>query len=141
MNYWLFKSEPGSWSWEQQKKAGPKGDAWTGVRNHQARRNMQAMAVGDQGFFYHSGDSKEIVGIVEVLKTAHPDPTDQTGEWQCVDLRAVRDLPKPVTLSAVKANPKLEAMVLARNSRLSVQPVTATEWRLVCEMAGIAAPR
>ncbi len=136
-NYWLFKSEPGSWSWEQQKKAGSKGEPWTGVRNYQARKNMRAMHVGDQGFFYHSGDDKEIVGIVEVVKTVHPDLTDKSGEWDCVDLRAVRDLPKPVTIAAVKAEPKLRAMVLVRNSRLSVQPVTAEEWRLVCAMGGI----
>lgn len=136
-NYWLFKSEPGSWSWDQQKKAGSKGEPWTGVRNYQARKNMRDMKVGDQGFFYHTGEDKEIVGIVEVVKTVHPDPTDESGEWECVDLRAVRDLPKPVTIAAVKAEPKLEAMVLARNARLSVQPVSADEWRIVRAMGGI----
>jgi predicted RNA-binding protein with PUA-like domain len=136
-SYWLFKSEPGSWSWDQQKKAGNKGEPWTGVRNFQARRNMREMKVGDEGFFYHTGDDKEIVGIVEVVRTVHPDHTDKTGQWECVDLRAVRDFPKPVTIAAVKAEPKLRSMTLVRNSRLSVQPVTAEEWRTVCSMGGL----
>ena len=131
MNYWLFKSEPSSWSWEQQKAKGGAGEEWTGVRNFQARKNMQIMEVGDQGFFYHSGEGKEIVGIVEVIRPAHPDSTAKGGPWQCVDIRAVRDLPKPVTLEQCKADKRLKDMVLVKNSRLSVQPVTAEEWAIV----------
>jgi predicted RNA-binding protein with PUA-like domain len=137
-SYWLFKSEPGSFSWEQQKARGKKGEPWTGVRNFVARNNMRAMKVGDRGFFYHSGEGKEIVGIVEVCAPAHPDPEDPSGLWQCVDVRAVQDLPNPVRLGDVKQNPKLAAMVLARSPRLSVQPVTAAEWQEVCRMGGLA---
>jgi predicted RNA-binding protein with PUA-like domain len=137
MAYWLFKSEPDSWSWEQQKKAGGKGTEWTGVRNFQARKNMLAMQIGELGFFYHTGEDKEIVGIMEVSALAHPDPKDDTGVWKCVDVRAVAPLPKPVTLAAVKQNPKLADMVLAKNARLSVQPVTAAEWSEVCRMGGL----
>ncbi len=137
MAYWLFKSEPDAWSWEAQKNRGGAGQEWDGVRNYQARNNMRAMAVGDRGFFYHSNEGKEIVGIVEVCKAAHPDSTDDTGKWECVDIRAVRDVPRPVTLEAVKANPKLKDMALAANSRLSVQPVTAAEWTEVCRMGGV----
>jgi predicted RNA-binding protein with PUA-like domain len=136
MNHWLFKSEPSSWSWEQQKAKGEAGEEWTGVRNFQARKNMQMMQVGDQGFFYHSGEGKEIVGIVEVIKKAHPDSTAKGGPWQCVDIRAVRDLPKPVTLEQCKADKRLKDMVLVKNSRLSVQPVTADEWAIVLGLGG-----
>jgi predicted RNA-binding protein with PUA-like domain len=136
MAYWLFKSEPESWSWEQQKAKGKAGQEWDGVRNFQARNHMRAMQPGDRGFFYHSGDQKAVVGIVEVVAAAHPDTTDDTGKWECVDLRAVADMPKPVTLEAVKAEPKLKDMVLAANSRLSVQPVREQEWRTVCGMGG-----
>ena len=136
MAYWLFKSEPDSWSWDQQKKAGAKGTEWTGVRNFQARNNMRAMKLGDKGFFYHSNEGKEIVGIVEVSKLAHPDSTAKEGPWECVDIRALEDVPTPVTLAQCKADKRLKAMVLVNNSRLSVQPVTADEWKIVCELGG-----
>lgn len=140
MAYWLMKSEPGTWSWEQQKKDGKKGAEWDGVRNFQARNNMRKMQRGDLAFFYHSGDDKACVGIVKVVKEAHPDSTDGTGQWECVDVAAVSDLPKPVTLADIKATPQLETMVLVRNSRLSVQPVTAAEWRKVCALGGLKDP-
>jgi len=137
MAYWLMKSEPESWSWDQQVKRGAKGEPWTGVRNHQAKRNLMAMKKGDRGFFYHSGETKEIVGIVEVIRPAYPDPTARPGDpWVAVDVKAVAPLPRPVTLAAVRAEPKLKQMVLINNSRLSVQPVTADEWRIVCRMGG-----
>ncbi len=137
MAYWLFKSEPGSWSWDQQVKAGKAGTEWTGVRNFTARNNMRAMKKGDRGFFYHSGEGKEIVGIVMVAKDAHP----ETGaaDWECVDIAAVKPVPKPVTLAAVKAEKKLADMALVKYSRLSVQPVTDAEWKIVCKMAGVDA--
>ena len=140
MAYWLLKSEPHAWSWGQQKKEGRKGGEWDGVRNFQARNNMRAMKKGDLGFFYHTGDEKSAVGIVKVVKEAHPDSTDPTGHWECVDVAAVADLPRPVTLAEIKAEAKLKAMVLVRNSRLSVQPVTEAEWRKVCAMGGITDP-
>ena len=135
MAYWLFKSEPDVWSWEKQKAKGKAGEEWTGVRNYQARNNMRAMKLGDKGFFYHSNEGKEIVGIVEVCALAQPDSTDIA--WECVDIRALRDVPKPVTLADVKANPKLAKMSLVTSMRLSVQPVTAEEWKIICKMAGI----
>ncbi len=135
MAYWLFKSEPGAWSWDQQVKDGKKGTEWTGVRNFTARNNMRAMKKGDKGFFYHSGDDKAVVGIVEVVKEAQPDSTDPT--WECVDIAAVKPLPKPVTLSAIKSEKKLADMALVRLSRLSVQPVTDAEWQRVCKMGGL----
>jgi len=137
MAYWLFKSEPGSWSWDQQKAKGKAGEEWTGVRNFQARANMKAMKLGDQGFFYHSGEGKEIVGIVEVIKTAHPDSSAKEGNWECVDIRAVKDVPKPVTLEQCKSDKRLKDMVLVRNSRLSVQPVSAEEWKYICSLGGV----
>ena len=137
--YWLFKTEPEEHSWEMQKARGKKGEPWTGVRNFVARNNMKAMQLGDLGFFYHTGEDKEIVGIVEVCALAHPDSKDDTGIWKCVDVRAVRDMPKPVSLAAAKANPKLAAMALVRTARLSVQPVTAEEWKEVCRMGGLDA--
>lgn len=137
MNYWLFKSEPDSWSWEKQKAKGKAGQQWDGVRNYQARNNMRAMQVGDLGFFYHSNQGMEIVGIVEVSAPAHHDSTTDDERWECVDIRAVRDVPNPVTLEAVKQNPKLAEMVLVNNSRLSVQPVSAAEWKEVCRMGGV----
>ncbi|WP_159586207.1 MULTISPECIES: EVE domain-containing protein [Chelativorans] len=137
MAYWLFKSEPDTWSWEMQKKKGEEGQEWDGVRNFQARSNMRAMKVGDLGFFYHSGKEKAVVGIAEVIAPAHPDSTADDPAWECVDIRAVRDVPKPVTLADVKANPKLKDMVLVNNSRLSVQPVSAAEWQEVCRMGGL----
>jgi predicted RNA-binding protein with PUA-like domain len=135
--FWLLKSEPEAFSWEMQKAKGKRGEPWTGVRNYLARNNMRAMRKGDLGFFYHSNEGREIVGIVEVAKEAHPDPTDDTGTWQCVTVRAVADLPTPVTLAAVKANPQLAAMSLVTSMRLSVQPVTAEEWDEVCRMGGL----
>lgn len=138
MAAWLFKSEPESWSWDQQKAAGDAGQEWDGVRNFQARNHMRAMKRGDRGFFYHSGSERQIVGLVEVIADAHPDSTDATGKWECVDIKAVADLPNPVSLEAVKAEKRLAEMALVKNSRLSVQPVSAAEWRLVLRMAGQA---
>jgi predicted RNA-binding protein with PUA-like domain len=140
MAYWLMKSEPEAWSWDQQKKEGAKGAEWDGVRNFQARNNMRAMRRGDLAFFYHSGDERQAVGIVKVVKEAHPDSTDGTGQWECVDVAAVKALPQPVTLAEIKATPALKAMVLVRNSRLSVQPVTESEWRKVCALGGLKDP-
>jgi predicted RNA-binding protein with PUA-like domain len=140
MAYWLFKSEPGAWSWDQQKKEGKKGAEWDGVRNFQARNNMKAMKKGDLAFFYHSVGEKACVGIVKVVAEAHPDSTDGTGQWECVDVAAITDLPKPVTLAEIKTTPQLKDMVLVNNSRLSVQPVTAGEWRKVCALGGLKDP-
>ncbi len=140
MAYWLLKSERETWSWDQQKESGRKGAEWTGVRNYQARNNMRAMKDGDLGFFYLSGGDKAVVGIVKVVKAAHPDSTDDTGQWECVDVAAVSDLPKPVTLAEIKANPKLAGMVLVKNSRLSVQPVSPAEWSMICKLGGLAKP-
>ena len=137
MQYWLFKSEPFKWSFEQQKAKGEAGQEWDGVRNYQARNFMRAMAIGDRGFFYHSNEGKAVVGIVEVIATAHQDSTAEDAKWECVDIKAVMDVPKPVTLDDVKAEPRLKDMVLVNNSRLSVQPVTAEEFALVCEMGGL----
>lgn len=137
MAYWLFKSEPSSWSWEMQKKKGDKGQEWDGVRNYQARNNMRAMKVGDLGFFYHSVKETSVVGIVEVCGLAHPDSTTDDPRWECVDIRAVKDMPKAVTLADIKANPKLEEMILVNNSRLSVQPVSKAEWLEICRMGGL----
>lgn len=135
MAYWLIKSEPDTWSWDQHVKKGV--DAWTGVRNHQAKAHLNAMKKGDRVFFYHSGDGKEIVGVSEVVKEAYPDATDKTGAFVCVDVKAVAQVKTPVTLAAIKAEKKLADMVLVKNSRLSVQPVTAAEWTLVSKMAGV----
>jgi predicted RNA-binding protein with PUA-like domain len=139
MQYWLVKTEPYAWSWDDQVKAGAKGDAWTGVRNHTAKQNLMKMKKGDRAFFYHSVDEKSIVGVVEVVREAYPDPTAKPGEpWVVVDVRAVAPLPRPVTLADIKAEPRLKAMALVKLSRLSVQPVTATEWALVSKMGGMA---
>lgn len=138
MAYWLLKSEPDEWSWDQQKAEGRNGAEWGGVRNFQARNNMRKMSKGDLGFFYHTGDEKRVVGIVKVVKEAHLESTDPTGQWECVDVAAVSALPRPVTLAEIKATPALKSMVLVRNSRLSVQPVSAAEWRKVCAMGGLA---
>lgn len=137
MAYWLFKSEPGTWSWDDQVKAGAKGTPWDGVRNYQARNNMRAMAVGDLGFFYHSVDEKRVVGIVKVISPIHPDPKDTTGTWECVDIAAVEALPKPVPLDDIKAVPELAEMVLVKNSRLSVQPVSEAEWIAIRKLGGL----
>ena len=135
--YWLLKTEPDDHSWAMQKAAGKKGTPWTGVRNFVARNHMKAMQVGDLSFFYHTGDEKQVVGVVEITALAHDDPTDDEGVWKCVDVRAVADVPKPVTLAAVKANSKLADMALVRTARLSVQPVRFEEWAEVCRMGGL----
>ena len=140
MAYWLLKSEPDEWSWNQQKAEGRNGAEWGGVRNFQARNNMRKMRRGDLGFFYHTGKEKSVVGIVKVVKEVHPESTDPTGQWECVDVAAVKALPRPVTLAEIKANPKLKDMVLARVARLSVQPVTAQEWSIICKLGGLAEP-
>jgi predicted RNA-binding protein with PUA-like domain len=137
MATWLFKTEPEAWSWRQQVKKGLAGEAWNGVRNHQAANNMKAMKEGDYGFFYHSGEERAVVGIVEVIGSYAPDLTDQTGKFGLVTVKAVRELPRPVTLAEIKANPKLAGMVLVKNSRLSVQPVAPGEWKIVCAMGGL----
>jgi predicted RNA-binding protein with PUA-like domain len=137
MNYWLFKTEAETFSWEMQKKRGAKGEPWSGVRNWIAARNMKAMKKGDLGFFYHTGKEKQIVGIVEVIGEYRPDPTDETKRFGLVVVKAVEDMPKPVTLAAVKAEPKLKDMVLVRSARLSVQPVTEFEWRFIRKMGGL----
>lgn len=137
MAHWLLKSEPSSWSWEQQVAAGAKGTFWSGVRNHAAKNNLMAMKRGDRGFFYHSGEGKAIVGIVEVIREYYPDHTDETGKFGMVDVRAVEALPTPVTLDKAKTEPKLKDMALLKYSRLSVQPVTADEWRIVRRLGGL----
>ncbi|NCQ24550.1 MAG: EVE domain-containing protein [Rhodobacteraceae bacterium CG17_big_fil_post_rev_8_21_14_2_50_63_15] len=137
MQYWLFKSEPSTWGWQDQLAKGETGEEWDGVRNYQARNFMREMAVGDRGFFYHSQNEKAVVGIVEVIAKAHPDSTSDDPRWDCVDIKAIETAKTPVTLSAIKADPRLADMVLVRNARLSVQPVTAQEWRILCDMAGL----
>jgi predicted RNA-binding protein with PUA-like domain len=137
VNHWLFKTEPETFSWEMQKQRGAKGEPWSGVRNFTAARNMKAMKKGDLGFFYHTGDEKQIVGIVEVIAEYKPDPTDETHRFGLVDVKAVKDVPKPVTLAQVKADPRLKGMVLAREPRLSVQPVTDAEWTYICKLGGV----
>jgi len=138
MAYWLMKSEPDAWSWQQQIERGAKGELWSGVRNHTAKQNLMKMKKGDRAFFYHSNIGKEIVGIVEVIREHHPDPTAKAGEpWVVVDVKAVEPLPEPVTLAAIKAAPKLKDMALVKYGRLSVQPVTDAEWKLVCKMGGV----
>ncbi len=138
MRYWLFKSEPDTWSWDDQVARGDAGEPWDGVRNYQARNMMREMEIGDRGFFYHSQSDKAVVGIVEVIATVHPDPTTDDPRWECVDIRAINPVPTPVTLAQIKAEPRLAEMALVRQSRLSVQPVTAAEWAQVCAMAGVA---
>jgi predicted RNA-binding protein with PUA-like domain len=134
MQYWLFKSEPDVFSWDMLKAKGKAGEAWTGIRNYQARNNMRLMQLGDHGFFYHSNVGKAVVGIVEVCKLIHPDSTADVPAWECVDIRALKDLPKSLTLDEIKLVPELAEMVLVKNSRLSVQPVTATEWQVICKL-------
>jgi predicted RNA-binding protein with PUA-like domain len=140
MAYWLFKSEPDVWSWTMQKAKGAAGEEWTGVRNYQARNNMRLMKLGDKGFFYHSNLEKAVVGIVKVCKLAHRDSTAKEGDWDCVDICALQDVPKAVTLETIKADQRIKAMVLVNNSRLSVQPVTTDEWKIVCELGGVKGP-
>jgi predicted RNA-binding protein with PUA-like domain len=135
--FWLLKSEPDVFSWDMLKGKGDAGEPWTGVRNYLARNNMRAMKLGDLAFFYHSNIGKEIVGVARVSALAHPDPEDETGTWECVDVVAVADMPRPVTLVDVKANKKLAKMSLVTSMRLSVQPVTRSEWNEVCRMGGL----
>jgi predicted RNA-binding protein with PUA-like domain len=137
MAHWLYKSEPSTWSWDQQVAAGEKGTSWDGVRNHQAKQNLMAMRLGDRGFFYHSNEGKAVVGIVEVIREYYPDHTDETGKFGMVDVKAVKPLPRPVPLEAIKAEERLAKMILVTNSRLSVQPVTDEEWDIVCRMGGL----
>ncbi len=137
MPYWLFKSEPDTWSWDQQVAKGDAGEEWHGVRNYQARNNMRAMKVGDRGFFYHSNIGKEVVGIVEVSQESAPDSTADDPRWDCVHIRAIKALKRPVTLEEAKADPRLQDMALVKNTRLSVQPVSDAEWRIVCELGGV----
>ena len=138
MAYWLMKSEPDSWSWDRQVAKGAKGEAWSGVRNHQAKLNLMKMKKGDRAFFFHSNIGKDIVGIVAVIREHYPDPSAKPGEpWVAVDVRAVEPLPKPVTLAAARAEPGLKDMALVNNTRLSVQPVTEAEWKIVSRMGGM----
>ena len=137
MNYWLFKSEPSSWSWNDQLKAGQKGEGWDGVRNYQAANNMKNMKVGDFGFFYHSVTEKSIVGVVEVIKEYHPDPTDKTNRFGMVRVRAFTNLPVPVTLSQIKENKTLRDFQMLKQTRLSVVPVSKKEWNAICKIANL----
>lgn len=138
MRYWLFKSEPSTWSWDDQVAKGEAGEEWDGVRNYQARNFMREMKIGDKGFFYHSQKEKSVVGTVEVCAEAHPDSTTDDDRWECVDIKALQSVQTPISLDMIKADPRLSEMVLVNNSRLSVQPVTEKEWQIICEMAGIA---
>ena len=137
MAHWLFKSEPSAFSFEKLTSEGKKGTDWSGVRNHSAKLNMMAMKLGERGFFYHSNEGKAVVGVVEICKLFRPDPSDASGKFGMVDIRAVKPFSKPVTLEAAKAEPRLAKMALVANSRLSVQPVTDDEWAIVCEMGGM----
>ncbi|MAO00989.1 EVE domain-containing protein [uncultured Roseovarius sp.] len=138
MRYWLFKSEPSTWGWHDQLAKGDAGEEWDGVRNYQARNFMREMALGDRGFFYHSQSEKSVVGTVEVIATAHPDSKSDDPRWECVDIKAIETAKTPVTLETIKSDPRLADMVLVKNSRLSVQPVTDEEWRIICGMAGLS---
>jgi predicted RNA-binding protein with PUA-like domain len=138
MAYWLFKSEPTAWSWDDQVAKGAQAEEWDGVRNYQARNFMRKMKVGDLGFFYHSQSEKAVVGIVTVVAEAHPDSTINDDRWDCVDIRAVKPVKSPVTLEIIKADGRLDDMILVRNSRLSVQPVSDAEWNIVCQLAGVS---
>jgi predicted RNA-binding protein with PUA-like domain len=137
MRHWLFKSEPDTWSWDQQIAKGEAGEEWSGVRNYQARNFMRAMGLGDLGFFYHSQSDKAVVGIVQVIATSHRDSTSDDPAWDCVDIKAVQALPRPVTLAAIKAHPALADMALVKSPRLSVQPVSAEHWAIICKMGGM----
>ncbi len=137
MAHWLVKSEPSTWSWDQQVAKGAKGEAWTGVRNHTAKLVMMKMKKGDRAFFYHSNEGKEIVGIAEIIREYYPDPTDESSKFVCVDIKADKPLKTPVTLAAIKADPRFAEMALLKYSRLSVQPVTDTEWKLICKLGGL----
>ena len=137
MAYWLFKSEPSTWGWDDQQAKGDAGEDWDGVRNYQARNFMREMKQGDLGFFYHSQTEKAVVGVVEVIAEAHQDSSTDDDRWECVDIKAVKSVKTPVTLDMIKADGRLDDMMLVRNSRLSVQPVTDTEWQIVCGLGGI----
>jgi predicted RNA-binding protein with PUA-like domain len=137
MAYWLLKTEAETFSWDDQVKRGAKGEPWSGVRNFTARRHLKEMKNGDRAFFYHTGDEKQIVGIVEVIRESYPDKTDPKGVFVAVDVKAIRPLPRPVTLAEIKAEPRLKEMALVKYSRLSVQPVTPSEWKLVCTLGGL----
>ena len=137
MNYWLFKSEPSNWSWDDQQEAGKKGEGWDGVRNYQASNNMKNMKIGDYGFFYHSVKEKSIVGVVEVIKEYHPDPTDETNKFGMVRVRALKSLPVPVTLSQIKENKNLRDFQMIKQNRLSVVPVSQKEWNEICKIANL----
>jgi predicted RNA-binding protein with PUA-like domain len=137
MAYWLFKSEPDVFSFDQLMAKGAKGEEWTGIRNYQARNNMRKMVIGDRGFFYHSNIGKAVVGIAEVCALAHPDSTAEIPAWECVDIRAVKALPRHITLDEIKTVKALSEMILVKNSRLSVQPVLDTEWKLICDLGGL----
>ena len=139
MSYWLVKTEPETWSWEMQVKCGVRGEAWSGVRNHTAKNNLARMKLHDRALFYHSGSEKAVVGIVEVTREAYPDPTDKTGRFVAVTVAAVVPMKEPVSLAAAKAEPRLQDMVLVNNTRLSVQPVTAAEWKVICAMGAVSA--
>jgi predicted RNA-binding protein with PUA-like domain len=136
-NYWLVKSEPHAWSWDDMVAAGQEGTGWTGVRNHLAKQQMMAMKKGDLAFFYHSNVGKEVVGIVEVIATYHPDPTDASGKFGMVDVRAVEPLKRPVTLEEIKADPRFADIALVKLSRLSVQPVSPDHWRTIRALGGL----
>ena len=140
MAYWLFKSEPDAFSWEKLKSKGETGQEWDGVRNYAARNNMRLMKIGDKGFFYHSNEGREVVGIAEVCALAHPDSTADNPTWECVDIRAVADIPTPINLDDIKADPKLAEMILVKNSRLSVQPVTDEDYFYICKQCGLDNP-
>ncbi len=137
MAFWLMKTEPDVFSWDDLVARGDAGEEWDGVRNYQARNNMRAMEVGEKAFFYHSRSEKAVVGICEVIAAAHPDSTTDDTRWECVDVRALDPLPKSVTLETCKADPRLADMVLVNNTRLSVQPVTEAEWQVICELGGL----
>jgi predicted RNA-binding protein with PUA-like domain len=138
MRYWLFKSEPSTWSWDNQKAKGSAGEEWDGVRNYQARNFMRDMKIGDRGFFYHSQKEKSVVGIVEVIAEAHQDSKTDDPSWECVDIKALADVPNPVSLDVIKQDQRLSDMVLVKNSRLSVQPVTDDEWAVICELGKVS---
>lgn len=137
MAHWLLKTEPDVFGWNEMVKAGATGDAWTGVRNFTARRHLQAMKKGDRAFFYHTGEEKQVVGIVEVIRESYPDATDESGKFVCVDVKAVEPLPQPVSLAAIKSEPRLKDMMLVQQPRLSVQPVTDAQWEIVCRFGGL----
>ena len=137
MAHWLVKSEPSTWSWDQQVAKGATGEAWTGVRNHTAKQYMMKMKNGDRAFFYHSNEGKEIVGIAEIIKEHYPDPTDESAKFVCVDIKADQPLTVPVTLAAIKADPRFAEMALLKYSRLSVQPVTDAEWKMIRKLGGL----